>query len=117
MERPELYHEYNPKVKWKMMPCPRCLARGRFCFRWCCQHHVDRKRNSNRVAWVCSNKNPEEIIYENACHQWIHGNPDLAEEEGYYNKLKGGYMKKPSKKNKWEIKKKESSPSKWKLNK
>jgi hypothetical protein len=112
METPEKYHEYDPTVKWKKIKCPRCSKP-----RWNCQHHVDRKKNSNRCAWVCSNGNPEGIVYEDACHQWIHSYPDEAEKEGYYNKLDSKYMKKPSKKDKWTIVKKHSSPDKWKLNK
>jgi len=56
-------------------------------------------------------------VYEDACHQFIHSNPKEAEKEGYYNKLDSKYMKKPSKKDKWTIVKKHSSPDKWKLNK
>lgn len=112
MERPDLYSEYNTSIKWKKMFCSRCNKH-----RWCCQHHVDGRRNSNRVVLVCSNGNPEGTVYEDACHQWIHSNPRLAEKEGYHNKLKGGYVKRPTKRSKWIIHKKISDPGKWRLNK
>lgn len=117
METPEKYHKYDPSIKWKKMQCPRCFELGLIRVRWNCQHHTDRKGNSDRCVWVCSNGNPDSVVYPDACHQWIHTHPDEAEKKGYYNKLKGGYMKKPSKKDKWVIKKKHSSPEKWKINK
>lgn len=117
METPEKYHKYDHSVKWKKTQCVRCLELGIARIRWNCQHHVDRKKNSDRCVWVCSNKNPDGIIYQDACHQWIHSNPREAEKTGYYNKLNSKYMKKESKPNKWTIKKKLSPPSKWKLNK
>lgn len=99
------------------MQCSRCLELGLVRIRFCCQHHVDRKKNSSRCVWVCSNENPDGIVYTDACHQWIHSNPKEAEKTGYYNKLNSKYMKKESKPNKWTIKKKSSPSSKWKLNK
>lgn len=117
MERPEIYHSYDPSIPWKKIVCPRCLEHGKARFRWCCQHHVDGKKNSDRSAWVCSNGNPDGIVYPDACHQWIHANPKLAEAEGYHNPLKSGYNKKSRDPRKWVIKKRHSGPEKWQLKK
>jgi len=111
------YHTYKSSITWKKMQCVRCAELGIIRIRWCCQHHVDRRRNSDRCVWVCSNGNPDEVIYPDACHQWIHDNPEEAGKSGYYNKLDSGYNKKRGSQSKWSIKKKVSPPSKWKLNK
>lgn len=90
---------YQKDVTWKRMKCTRC---GRF--RWCCQHHIDRRSNSDRVVWICSNGYTA-TPYADSCHDWIHNHPEEAREEGYYNKIDGVYRKKGSKPSKWKIKK------------
>ena len=107
-----IYSKYDKSKAWLKVKCSRCGKP-----RWCCQHHVDRKVNSDRVVRICSNGNPEGIIYRDACHQWIHANPKLACDEGLYNKLSGTYVKKTKTKDRWTIKKKVSGADKWKINK
>jgi len=105
------YHKYDPAVKWQFMLCPRC---GRF--RWCCQHHIHRRVNSNICVWVCSNGNGVEL-YPDSCHEWIHSNPEAARKEGLYNPFSKNLYKKRSRREKWKIKQKKSLPSKWIINK
>lgn len=85
---------YNPDTKWKRMKCQRCSR-----FRWCCQHHVSRRNNSDEVVWICSNGYAS-VLYPDSCHQWIHDNPAEARKEGYYKSFDTIYRKKPRKKTK-----------------
>lgn len=90
---------YSKNEKWKRDKCDRC---GKY--RWLCQHHIDRKRNSDRVVWICSN-GMTGVLYPDACHQWIHENPAKAKLEGYYNELDSEYRPRKSNPSKWKLKK------------
>ncbi len=57
-------------------------------FRVCWQHHIDGRRNSDDIVWVCHRCHVEEI----------HLKPEQAREKGFYNKLNNSYMKKSKKK-------------------
>ena len=64
-------YEYDPKAGGQRRFCHRCNGSA-----ICWQHHIDRRRNSDRVVWIC-----------HECHDWIHRNPAKANKEGYYNNL------------------------------
>lgn len=54
---------------------------------------------------LCSNGNPEGILYPDACHSFVHDNRKQAEDEGYMKKMDGVYRKKVSNSSKWRLKK------------
>ena len=73
---------YDPKAGGRHRVCHRCNTPS-----ICWQHHIDRRRNGDRVVWIC-----------HTCHDWIHRNPKKAQEEGYYNKLSSSTMAEKKKK-------------------
>lgn len=91
---------YQKDIKWKRMKCQRCGQ-----LRWCCQHHIDRRQNSDRVVWICSNGYTS-TPYPDSCHDWIEQNIGKAIEEGYYCHFDSTYRKKSSDPSKWKLKKK-----------
>ena len=93
--------KYDPDGGWQYMVCDRCNR-----FRWCCQHHIDRKQNSDDVVWICSNGNPVGIVYTDACHALMDDKIEEMIEEGYYRHFDSIYRKKESSPNKWKLKKK-----------
>lgn len=99
-----LISSYNPNQTWKR---DRCFICGRL--RWLCQHHLDGRRNTDEVIWVCSNGG--EVFYEDPCHGKIH-NPiafglpsDWGYENGYLRRLDNEYRPKKKSPNKWKIRK------------
>ena len=83
-------YKYDNRVSSKNIMCPIC---GKFSL--CVQHHIDRRRNTDRIVWICVK-----------CHAWVHANPEEARELGYYNELDAVYRPKKSNPNKWKLKKK-----------
>lgn len=81
------------------MVCDRCHR-----LRWCCQHHIDRRQNSERVVWICSN-GYKDILYQDACHDLMDKEIAKMIKEGYYCKMDKTYKKKASKPGKWILKK------------
>lgn len=78
---------YKRGVSFARRRCDRCLK-----LRWCCQHHIDRRTNSERVVWICSNGGG--VLYTDSCHDWVHNHPLDAKKEGYYTEIDGVYRKK-----------------------
>lgn len=99
-----LISSYDYKEKWKRGRCEVC---GRI--RELCQHHIDGRKNTEEVIWVCSNGG--KVFYTDPCHQKIH-NPvsfglpsSWAYDNGYLRRLDGEYRPKKSKPSKWKIRK------------
>jgi len=99
-----LLSTYQRKTTWKRGHCEIC---GRL--RWLCQHHIDGRRNTDRVIWVCSNGG--KVFYNDPCHQKIH-NPtsfglpsSWAYDNGYLTRLDSEYRPKKSSPKKWKLKK------------
>lgn len=63
-----------------------------------------RRQNSDEVVWICSNGYTN-VVYPDACHQWIEDHIKEAKAEGYYKEIDGVYRKKSSSPSKWIIKK------------
>jgi len=78
--------------------------------RWLCQHHIDGRKNTGEVIWVCSNGKTN-VLYPDACHQKIHnptafGLPSTwAYDNGYLRRLDSKYRPKKKGNKKWQIKK------------
>ena len=95
---------YDKTVTWKFGKCQIC---GRA--RWLCQHHIDRRKNTDKVIWVCSNGG--KVFYEDPCHQKIHTptafglSSSWAYDNGYLTRLDGEYRPKKKGSKKWRISK------------
>jgi hypothetical protein len=100
----EIY-KYDPKAGYQLRKCEVC---GRL--RICCQHHIDGRKNTDRIIWVCSNKR-DEILYTDPCHMKIHDPTafklpaDWAYKNGYLVKLDSVYRPKKKSAKKWKLKK------------
>lgn len=99
-----LISTYTKETKWVRGHCAVC---GRL--RWLCQHHIDGRKNTDDVIWVCSNGNG--VLYTDACHQKIH-NPTAfglpsswAYDNGYLRRLDSEYRPKKKDHKKWKLKK------------
>lgn len=78
--------DYNPKGGYQFRRCEICGL-----MRWCCQHHLDLRKNSDEIIWICSNM-PDRLLYSDACHSKVH-NPisfNLPSSWAYDN----GYLRK-----------------------
>lgn len=99
-----LISTYQKKTTWKRGRCDIC---GRV--RELCQHHIDGRKNTDRVIWVCSNGG--KVFYKDPCHQKIHtptafGLPSSwAYDNGYLTRLDGEYRPKKKGSKKWKINK------------
>ena len=98
-----LSYDENAGYQWRVCQC--CGLK-----RLCCQHHIDRRKNTDRVIWVCTNKE-DMVIYIDPCHMKIH-NPvafglpsSWAYDNGYMVRLDSAYRPKKGKENKWKLKK------------
>lgn len=97
--------EYDEKAGYEVRRCEVCRR-----IRNSCQHHIDGRKNSNRVIWVCDNKK-DQVLYNDPCHKKIH-NPTAfklpvswAYDNGYLNRLDAVYRPKKKSAKKWKLKK------------
>jgi hypothetical protein len=95
---------YTKETTWKRGRCSIC---GRI--RELCQHHIDGRRNTDEVIWICSNGG--KVFYTDPCHQKVHNPksfglpPTWAYDNGYLRRLDGEYRKKKRNPKKWQINK------------